>query len=191
MAEPAEQLRMTLAEFLDWDDGTDTRYELIEGRVRSMGFASAAHGIVLANLAAEIHGSLHQGCRGLIRIGVLIPGKPDTFYVPDFGVTAARPHPHRQYVPDPILIAEIVDPDTFEHDWGRKLHEYRAIPSVRELLLVSVEERRIELFRRCGGARWLVESLIGEDWLRLETCADVILTSEIYASVPPPEPSGV
>ena len=30
---------MTLAEFLDWDDGTDMRYELIDGRVRSMGLS--------------------------------------------------------------------------------------------------------------------------------------------------------
>ena len=31
MAEPAAQ-RMSLAVFLEWDDGTVTRYELIDGR---------------------------------------------------------------------------------------------------------------------------------------------------------------
>ena len=31
MADIAEK-RMTVAEFLTWDDGTDTRYELIDGR---------------------------------------------------------------------------------------------------------------------------------------------------------------
>ncbi len=28
--------RMTLAEFLVWDDGTDTRYELVGGEPRAM-----------------------------------------------------------------------------------------------------------------------------------------------------------
>ena len=30
MASPAPK-RMTLAEFLEWDDGTDRRYELLDG----------------------------------------------------------------------------------------------------------------------------------------------------------------
>ena len=35
MADIAEK-RMTVAEFLTWDDGTDTRYELIDGRPVAM-----------------------------------------------------------------------------------------------------------------------------------------------------------
>ena len=35
MAHVAEKL-MTVAEFLNWDDGTDTRYELINGRLVAM-----------------------------------------------------------------------------------------------------------------------------------------------------------
>ena len=72
-------LHMTLAEFLTWDDGTDMRYELIDGQARSMGPSSVAHALILANLACEIGGNLRPGHRALIRIGVLIPGRPDTF----------------------------------------------------------------------------------------------------------------
>ena len=35
MAKRADDLRMTLAEFLRWDDGTDARYELVDGRIVS------------------------------------------------------------------------------------------------------------------------------------------------------------
>ena len=35
MSEPALR-RMTVDEFLDWEDGTDTRYELIAGVVVAM-----------------------------------------------------------------------------------------------------------------------------------------------------------
>ena len=35
MAEPAEK-PTTVDEFLRWDDGTDTRYELIDGRIFAM-----------------------------------------------------------------------------------------------------------------------------------------------------------
>jgi Uma2 family endonuclease len=48
----AEPLCMTLTEFLAWDDGTDMRYELVDGRVRAMGLSSVAHGLMLANLSS-------------------------------------------------------------------------------------------------------------------------------------------
>ena len=36
MSEPAHDLRMTVPEFLRWDDGTETRYELVGGRPVAM-----------------------------------------------------------------------------------------------------------------------------------------------------------
>jgi hypothetical protein len=33
MATRPDDLKLSLAEFLDWNDGTDTRYELIDGLV--------------------------------------------------------------------------------------------------------------------------------------------------------------
>lgn len=45
MAEPAIR-RMTLEEFLSWDDGTDTRYELIDGFPVAMAPPAEAHRIL-------------------------------------------------------------------------------------------------------------------------------------------------
>lgn len=184
MADTTE-LQMPLAEFLHWDDGTDMRYELIDRRVRPMGLSTVAHGLILANLAGEIGNNLRPGHRALIRIGVLIPGRPDTFYVPDLTISAAPlDDPRRQHVADPLLIAEVVDRATFDHDRGRKLYDYWTIPSVREIVLISAEERRTELFRRRSPTRWLVDTLTGDDWLRLETCDELCLTTGIYAGLP-------
>ena len=43
---------MSLAEFLEWDDGTDTRYELIDGRPVAMAPPAEAHGTIVANIVA-------------------------------------------------------------------------------------------------------------------------------------------
>jgi Uma2 family endonuclease len=50
MSEPAIG-RMTLAEFLRWDDGTDTRWELVDGVPVAMAPPAVAHGILAARLA--------------------------------------------------------------------------------------------------------------------------------------------
>src|SRR5215469_15126385 len=45
---------MTLDEFLAWEDGTDTRYELIGGFPVAMAPPARAHGILCARLAGMI-----------------------------------------------------------------------------------------------------------------------------------------
>jgi hypothetical protein len=42
--------RMTLAEFLHWEDGTDTRYELLAGRPAAMAPPAPPHGFLAARL---------------------------------------------------------------------------------------------------------------------------------------------
>ena len=49
MADLAEK-RMTVAEFLTWNDGTDTRYELIDGRPVAMAPVAPSHSVIVANL---------------------------------------------------------------------------------------------------------------------------------------------
>ena len=45
---------MTLVEFLEWDDGTDRRYELLDGVPVMMAPSLEAHGEIAAALGAEI-----------------------------------------------------------------------------------------------------------------------------------------
>jgi Uma2 family endonuclease len=58
MVEAAEKL-MTVAEFLEWDDGTDTRYELVRGRVVAMAPPSARHSVI----ASKTGGALGAGLK--------------------------------------------------------------------------------------------------------------------------------
>jgi Uma2 family endonuclease len=54
MNEPAPALRMTVAEFLRWDDGTDTRHELVHGEVVAMNPPADPHGRIAINAGIEI-----------------------------------------------------------------------------------------------------------------------------------------
>ena len=75
-------------------------------------------------------------------------------------MTCAPADAGRRYVAEPILIAEVLSPSTQLHDRGRKLDDYRQLPSVQEILLVASEQRRVQHWRR-DGPRWIVEDL---DW---------------------------
>ncbi|MGH7062577.1 MAG: Uma2 family endonuclease [Stellaceae bacterium] len=166
MAEPAIE-PMTLDEFLDWDDGTDTRYELIAGFPVAMAPPARAHGILCARLAGAIDAGLRQRrpCTAQTEAGILRPDREDSFYVADIAVTCLRYRPGEQLVKEPILIVEILSPGTERHDRRVKVPAYRAIASVREILLIDSESRYAEVLRREGNF-WITE---------LVQCADAVL----------------
>ena len=56
MAEPAQR-RWTVEEFLAWDDGTDRRYELVDGRIVAIEPSSEAHATIVPNLAMALRHS--------------------------------------------------------------------------------------------------------------------------------------
>jgi Uma2 family endonuclease len=178
MAQPAEK-RWTVDEFLAWDDGTDRRYELVDGQIVAMAPASEAHGTIVANLAIRIGSQLRAPCRVVGEAGVVAIDRNDTYYQADLLVTCAPPERGRPHPVDPVLIIEVLSPSTAVHDRGRKVEDYSRLPSVKEILLVASEERRVRYWRR-DRPRWIVEDLIGEADLRLEIVPGSIPLAAIY-----------
>jgi Uma2 family endonuclease len=152
---------MTLAAFLDWDDGTDTRYELLDGRIVAMAPPIEAHGTIGANLVAAIHPRLKPPCRVVVEAGIIPADRPDTWYQPDLVVTCAPAGRGARPVAEPRLIIEVLSPSTAAHDRGVKLADYRRLGSVEQILMVASEDRHVELWLRAPDG-WKVQDLIGD-----------------------------
>jgi len=179
MADAAEKL-MTLAEFLKWDDGTDTRYELVNGRPVAMAPVAPAHSVIVANLSHELRSRLASPCYVGNEAGVQRPDRDDTFYEADVVVSCTPVEPDRAAIPNPVLVIEVLSPSTIEHDRGRKAYDYSQIESVQEIALVSSEQRHVVIWRR-RGAKWEVEHLIGDAALELDSVGVTISFARIYA----------
>jgi Uma2 family endonuclease len=180
MATQPADLRMSLAEFLEWDDGTDVRYELIDGHVVAMAPPSPRHSAIAGRLARLIGSALKPPCEVYMEAGIVTPGHADTYLQADLAVSCRPLDEHDRNLAEPVLIVEVESPGTVRHDRGVKVDRYRQVPSVQEVLLVSSEERRVQLWRR-ENARWTVEDVIGDALLRLESCDLDIPLSELYA----------
>jgi Uma2 family endonuclease len=115
MASPAPK-RMTLAEFLEWDDGTDRRYELLDGIPVMMAPSLEAHGELALALGAEIRARLRPPCRVISEAGIVIVDRADTYYVADLAVTCASREPGRRMVVAPVLVVEVLSPSTDQVD---------------------------------------------------------------------------
>jgi Uma2 family endonuclease len=154
MSEPAEELRMSAADFLRWDDGTETRYELIRGRVVAMSPPFEPHGRIAGNVWGEIDRRLEgrPPCAGVVEGGVWL--SDDDYYVADVVATCAPPS-EDGYVAEPFLIVEILS-DSDARKAKDKLEDYIALPSVREIWLVDSRKRWVQQWWRAGEDRWVV-----------------------------------
>jgi len=117
MADAAER-RWTVEAFLDWDDGTDRRYELVDGQIVSMTPPSETHGTIVLNLGSAIRSRLRLPCRAVVESGIRPANRDDSFYQFDLAVTCSPAEPGRRYIAEPVLIVEVLSPSTELHDRG-------------------------------------------------------------------------
>jgi Uma2 family endonuclease len=181
---------MTLDEFLRWDDGTDTRYELIDGFPVAMAPPAEAHRILALRLASRIDAGLRsrRPCNAQIEAGVVRPDRADSYFVPDIAVTCEPNQPGRQVMVDPILIVEILSPSIEREDRPLKLPAYQGIASVREILLIDADCHHAELFRRENN-HWEIELVRGaEATLLLDSVGLRVSMSELYEGIAIPAP---
>ena len=92
-------------------------------------------------------GGLRCPCEVVIEAGIVPPERADSWYEADLAVTCAG-LTGRQFVAEPRLIVEVLSPSTAATDRERKLPDYRTIPALEDILVVSSSEPRIEHYRR-------------------------------------------
>ena len=153
MGEPASRA-MSADEFMSWDDGSDTRYELVGGVVMAMAPPTYVHGIVVGNAYAAIRTALEgrAPCQAAVEAGIRLDEA--NHYKADVAASCADPA-GALYVPDPFLIVEVLSESTWRDDIGSKLRSYIELPSVREIWLVDSRERWVQVWRRAEES-WIV-----------------------------------
>ena len=179
----ATDRRMTLKEFLTYDDGTNTRYELVDGVLAEMSLGTGKHGRAIYRLAkhletaAENLGADWLAIPGLVGIETDVPGKNDHVRIPDITVlpesqwdaVGNRPGSATifQDEPAPIAVVEVLSPSTKSIDLKEKRAEYvkRGIPEywiidpAREWIMVGTLTNGAYLFQTFTGDKAIVSSI--------------------------------
>src|SRR6266436_2171954 len=184
MAEPAIK-PMTLDEFLCWDDGTETHYELIGGFPVAMAPPAEAPRILSMRLGSRIDAALagRRPCNAQLEAGVIRPDRPDTYFEADIAATCEGNEVGRQAIEDPFLIVEILSPSTERHDRRIKLPLYRQIATVQEILFIASDGLYAELHRK-SGEQWITEILRGVDARLVLTSVGIeISLAELYEGI--------
>ena len=82
-------------------------------------------------------------------------------------------------VAEPVLMVEVLSPSTSQIDRWRKIGDYRTVPSIKEIVVLFSDERRVEVQRRTSDG-WRVDDLIGRAEIELSCCASPIPLDAVY-----------
>ncbi len=144
----------------------ETKHELANGTIISMAGARPAHNKLAANLTAAVV-ALTRGssCAALTsdqRVHVPATGM---YAYPDLTVACGDEKYENDNPPsllNPTIVFEVTSRSTEDYDRGTKFLHYQAIASLREYVIVSHRERRIEHHRRLDSGQWLTTVHTGD-----------------------------
>jgi Uma2 family endonuclease len=175
---------MTYSEYLSAEATADVRHEFRGGHVIAMAGGSPEHaGLAMSVGAALSHGLRGKPCRVFsadLRVRVQatdLSTYPDVTVVCG-GVESAPDD--RDAVVNPIVIVEVLSPSTESWDRGEKFAHYRNLPSFREYLLVSQNERRLELYRRDEAGDWEMHEARAGDSIEIRCIGVWLDVDQVY-----------
>ena len=179
--------RMSLQQFLDWEEVQAGKHEFHLGEVYARVGAKRIHGLVCLNIAASLKQQLKgSACRAFadsmkLRVGV------DTILYPDVFVTCDASDLRTDWVfAAPTLVVEVLSPSTETYDRGSKFTLYRSLASLREYLLVDPRTREVQLFRRGSDELFTLHDLTGRERVGLDSIGCELLADDIFEGVDPP-----
>jgi Uma2 family endonuclease len=182
--------RLSLTEYLTYDDGTDTRYELVDGVLIPMSVGTGKHGRVTEftrdELKAEIKRSNRSWTATDMKIGVQSPRgtRWDTCRIPDITVIPTaqweemddREAVVRLNDPTPILVIEVVSPSTAKDDYRAKHSEY-AVLDIPEYWIIDPVKAQVTICSLLDGA-YDDRIFLGEETIVSPTFPELDLTAE-------------
>jgi Uma2 family endonuclease len=179
---------MTLADFLDWEERQETRYEFDGWQPVAMTGGTDRHEAIGGNLRMLLQQQLRgKPCR--VRGPTLKVEVMGRVRYPDAFVYCSQVAGSETVIRDPVVVFEVLSTSTSRIDRIEKLREYQATPSVQSYVILEQDSIGATMFTR-QGADWIVHTLIEADTLALPEIGVALQLAEIYTDVtlPPPPP---
>lgn len=184
--------KYTIEEYLESEALSPFKREYYQGEVFAMSGAGIKHNLIFSNLFRDISGFLKgKSCRPFNSdMRIHIP--PNTLFTyPDISIVCGEPitlNNDNNNVLNPTVIIEILSPSTKSYDRGKKFSLYKAIPTLKEYILVDSGSIKIEAWSINQVNQWeLHEYKNKEDILQIKSIGLALPMTDIYEATTLPE----
>ncbi|MDZ4761180.1 MAG: Uma2 family endonuclease [Alphaproteobacteria bacterium] len=195
MAGAAEKL-IEPDDFLAWCATQEERYELVDGEIRMlhdpvdgefgmMAGASDRHDQIVVNLIAALHDRLKGSpCRPRTA-DMAVRTKRHTSRRPDVTVDCGDTKDTAMEPSGATAVFEVLSPSTRQTDLVRKLDEYRALASLRHVVLVEPGSAAVIAYSRADDdGEWSARDIDEfEEEIELAAISVTLSMADVYADV--------
>ena len=182
----AAKLYMSYADFIVFEEKSETKHEWLDGVVYDMAGGTPDHAGIKAQviilLGAQLRGRRCRVFDSDLAIRILATG---LFTYPDASVVCSKPEmdpANKNALTNPRIIVEVLSDSTEKYDRGEKFAHYQRIPSLAEYVLVSQHEPCIEVFRQTSPGKWEpCEKAVSGQTIQLKSLECELSVDEVYA----------
>jgi len=173
---------MTLAEFLEWEEGQPLRYEFDGVGPVAMTGGTYGHSTIQRNLAFALTGRLRgkpcqfQGSDLKIQVG------DGHIRYPDGMIVCSPIDRTATVVHEPVVVFEVLSPSTAAKDRIVKAREYQATPSIRRYVMLEQDSVGATIYAR-SGETWTHEILVADSILALPEIGVSLPLAEFYEGI--------
>jgi Uma2 family endonuclease len=149
---------MTYPEYLDFERTAGSKHEYLRGEVFAMAGGTLEHGRLASRVSHLIRSGIgDRPCETFSSDAKIRIDETDLTTYPDVTVICGRIERSpidEEAATNPIVLVEVFSDSSEAYDRGEKFAHYRRLGSLREYVLVSQREPRLEVFRRTSGGTW-------------------------------------
>lgn len=180
--------KLTPEEYLEFERKSGIKHEYFGGEIFAMSGAKRNQNVIAWNIGGELRQKLKvKNCEAYpADMRVFVP-ETGLYTYPDLVVVCGEPKFQDDIFDtllNPILLIEVLSDSTESYDRGKKFQHYRSIESLREYVLVSQDEARIEKYVKQGDGFWVLSEAAGlEAEIKFNSIDSVIALNEVYDKV--------
>lgn len=180
--------KFTIQEYLKMENAAIEKHEYYKGEIFAMSGPKVPHNIIAGNLFGILFNRLKgKSCKPLNSDQRIHIPSNTLFTYPDISIICGEIitlNNDDWNVLNPTVIIEILSPSTKNYDRGEKFQLYRAIPTLKEYILVDSESIHVEVFRLNETNHWELEEYNSvSESVSVKAIGEILLLSEVYDSV--------
>ncbi|HXO26223.1 MAG TPA: Uma2 family endonuclease [Thermoanaerobaculia bacterium] len=181
--------RLTPDEYLALERTAEIKSEFLDGQMIAMTGGSIRHGRIASNLVQAIGLQLRgRSCEVFGSDVRVLVAQTGLYTYPDVTIVCGEPtltDEHLDTLTNPTVLIEVLSPSTAAYDRTTKFEHYRALAALREYLLVSQDQPKVEQYVRQENRKdWLfTEKRDLEGSIVLPSIECALKMAEIYARV--------
>jgi len=146
----------SIDQYLALERYSPIKHEFHGGYVYAMAGGTQAHSQIAVNVVSFLRTAVRASDCRVLNSDIKVRQSQDDFVYTDAVVTC-DPQDRaagQDWIDYPVLIVEVLSPSTEKHDRGDKFEGYKALPSLREYVLIDYRRRAVEVWRRDDAGHW-------------------------------------